>query len=128
MRFELTRVPTSRATVSGTTEQELEELIAGLEADEDFQLWMSKDSGDSACVLANGRYAHLSILPQEGDYLTSCSEESPASATTTDIYLENGQLDKMAIEQCVPRATGIRAGLHYFRTGANALFVRWLVV
>ncbi len=127
MRFELTRVPSDRSTISGTDSKELETLLDGLSPTEQFQLWLFKENGDSACVLANSQYAYLSILPEEGDYLVSTNGETPDSSTLTRIYLENGQLDEMEIGRCVLRAVGIDAGLQYFRTGIPSPSVSWLV-
>ena len=127
MRFELTRVPSDRSTISGTDSRELEALLDGLNPTEHFQLWLFKENGDSACVLANSKYAYLSILPEEGDYLVSSNGEAPDSSALTRIYLENGQLDELEIGQCILREAGIDAGLQYFRTGIPSPSVNWLV-
>ena len=126
MRFEFSRVPDNKTTISGEDVEELQALLAALGPNEQFQLWIFKENGDSTCVLANADYAYLSVLPEEGHYLVSSNEQDPDSSDLTPIYLENGQLDEMEIGQCVSRVVGIHAGLDYFRTGTPSQAVSWI--
>jgi hypothetical protein len=126
MRYEFTKWPTDKSTRSGTDLASLERELAALGEREQFQLWMYRDDGESACVLANETFAWLSILPRDADDILSMDRDfTGPEETVVRIYLENGQLDEMAREHCVPRQLGIDAGLHYFRTGTRAPFLAW---
>jgi len=126
MRYEFTKWPTDKSTRIGTDLVSLQHEFAALGEREQFQLWMYRDDGESACVLANQRLSWLSILPRDADDILSIDRDftGPEDAVVS-FYLENGQLDEMAREHCVSRQLGIDAGLHYFRTGTRAPFLVW---
>ena len=125
MRYEFTKWPTDKTTCKGTDVGSLEKLLASLGASEQFQLWIYRDDGESACVLANPSLAWLSVLPLDADDILSLDREFDGPDHTERIYLENGQLDEMPRSHCVSRELGIAAGLHYFRTGTRAPFISW---
>lgn len=125
MRFELTFQPTNNVRYGGGDADELERLVASSPPDGPFQLWISRSGGEAFCVLANGEWAYLSILrPTEEDWIAT-NPQHPDSTATTPIYLDNGQLDDMAVGQCVPRSMGIEAGLFYFRNGTPSPDIVW---
>ena len=129
MRYQFTKWPADRSIRSGTDLSALDVEISSLGSNEPFQLWMYRDDGESACVLANAEWAYLSILPTDDHYLSSLDKGfSGSKDSVVEIYLENGQLDEMPRINCIPRQQGIAAGLHYFKTGVRAPFVSWIAV
>jgi hypothetical protein len=126
MRYDFTKWPTDTTKRTGTDVKSLEAQLASLATDEPFQLWMFRDDGESACVLANRRLAWLSILRRDADDILSLDQDFDGPQDTVEeIYLENGQLDEMLRAHCIDRELAIAAGLHYFRTGTRAPFVSW---
>jgi hypothetical protein len=127
LRYELTKRPTDKSQRTGTDLSSLERELGSLGTQQQFQLWMYRDDGELACVLANETLAYLSILPSNGEYVNSIDRDFTGSEDSVEeIYLENGQLDEMPRANCVARQTGILAGLHYFHTGTRAPFVAWI--
>ena len=123
MRYEFTKWPTDKVTRTGTHSASLEREISSLGTHEEFQLWMFRDDGESACVLANAKLAYLCVLPD--NILAVDRQFDGSESSTVEILLENGQLDEMPRAHCIARELGIAAGLHYFRTGTRAPFIAW---
>jgi hypothetical protein len=124
MRFEFTKWPSDKTLRTGTEVRELESLLALITAGEQFQLWLFRDE-ESACVLANHDFAYLCILGPGTCILCLDPGFCGPEDCMVEIYLENGQLDEMPRAHCINREVGVKAGLHYFRTGARAPFVSW---
>ena len=111
---------------TGTDLRSLEAQLASLGKEEQFQLWIFRDDGESACVLANASFAWLSIIPLDGEDILSFDRQFDGPEDSkVSIYLENGQLDEMPRAHCISRDLGISAGLHYFQSGTRAPFVSW---
>src|SRR5579859_2568100 len=101
MRYELTKRPADQTTRTGTDLISLERELGSLGQREQFQLWIFRDDGESACVLANETLAYLSILPCNQEFLLSVDRDFTGSKDSVEeIYLENGQLDEMPRANC----------------------------
>src|SRR5438105_3206951 len=67
MRFELTRRSSDSEKHTGHTLGDLERHLELLPDGEQFQLWMFKDDGESACCLCNRTRAWLTIMHKAGE-------------------------------------------------------------
>ena len=123
MKFQGSTIPSDHSILSSSSIDRFQDFLKLADQKEYFQIWFEKDDGETACVLANSQWAYISVLPVDELYLiTDGSDEHSGS---TKIFLENGQLNEFEISECVERATGISAGLHYFQTGMPAPFIAW---
>jgi len=126
MRFELTQQPSGLEKQTGHNLPDLERHLGLLPYAGQFQLWMFKADGESACLLCNEARAWLSIIPKAGEDLLSLDSRFVGAKTKVEsIFLENGQLDEMPRQHCISRAEGIRAAIYYFREGVRAPFISW---
>jgi hypothetical protein len=126
MRFDLTHRPSDSEKHTGHALDDLERHLDALQEGEQFQLWMFKDDGESACCLCNRTRAWLTIISKAGDDLLSVDAGFVGDENEVEeILLENGQLDEMPRRHCIARAEGIRAAIYYFREGVRAPFISW---
>ncbi len=126
MRFELTRRPSDSEKCTGHTLGDLERHLELLPDGEQFQLWMFKEDGESACCLCNRTRAWLTIMHKTGDNSLSLDSGFVGDENEVEeILLENGQLDEMPRRYCIARREGIRAAVYYFRQGVRAPFISW---
>ena len=126
MRFELTRRPSDSKKLIGGTLDDLQRHLNLIPDGEEFQLWMFKDDGESACCLCNRTHAWLTIIPKTANDLLSLDSEFKGNENEVEeILLENGQLDEMPRRHCIPRSEGIKAAVYYFRQGVRAPFISW---
>lgn len=126
MTYELTNRPRGNIMESGNSFSALEACLSSLPKEEPFQLWIFRSDGEMACVLANASVAWVNVLGTNGeDFLSLAPDYDGQTDEVEKIYLENGQLDEMPSEHCVPIEQGIAAGLHYFEYGRPTSSLKW---
>jgi len=112
-------------TQSVVSVEQLGGLLDQFNSTDQFELWLSIETGPSVCMLRNGKNAFLMYLRFSGDsgFVSQAEESKPGSAS---YVLSNGQVDEYPLAWCVNVEQCYKVLAYFFvNDGAKPDWVSW---